>query len=161
MTLVISDGGSPYRRVGKRFVRQLHHVAGTRMMPRFDSSEAAVKWSAYRRSTSQRRRAWKMLHFTTDADTGQIVTLILTLKNADNGLLYGSLLDEVEGSVALLISDGAYDRDDVYAEVAARDPDAPIIVSPRSNAVPSGTVKTAPAQRDAHLHCTAERGRMG
>ena len=57
--------------------------------------------------------------------------------------------------------DGAYDRDDVYAGVAARHPAADVIVPPRSGAVPSGTAETAPTQRDAHLRCVAERGRMG
>ncbi len=32
---------------------------------------------------------------------------------------------------------------------------------PRANAVPSGTAETAPTQRDVHLRCIAERGRMG
>ncbi len=31
----------------------------------------------------------------------------------------------------------------------------------RSSAVPSDTAETAPTQRDAHLRCIAERGRMG
>jgi hypothetical protein len=40
-------------------------------------------------------------------------------------------------------------------------PDAAVIAPPRLSAVPSGTVETAPTQRDAHLQCIAERGRMG
>jgi hypothetical protein len=108
-----------------------------------------------------RRRAWKMLHLATDADTGQVVTSVLTSQDADDGSQVGSLLDGADGSVASPTGDGAYDRDDVYAEVAARHPDALIIVPPRANAVPSGTVETAPTQRDAHLRCMAERGRMG
>ncbi len=107
------------------------------------------------------RRAWKMLHLATDADTGQVVTSVLTSRDADDGSQVGSLLDGVDGSVASFTGDGAYDRDDVYAEVAARHPDAPIIVPPRANAVPSGTVETAPTRRNAHLRCIAERGRMG
>src|SRR4051794_24470914 len=57
--------------------------------------------------------------------------------------------------------DGAYDRDDVYAEVAARHPEAAVVVPPRANAVPSAAAETAPTRRDAHLRCIAERGRMG
>ncbi|WP_043345727.1 transposase [Belnapia moabensis] len=102
-----------------------------------------------------------MLHLATDADTGQVVTSVLTSKDADDGSQVGSLLDGVDGSVASFTGDGAYDRDDVCAEVAARYPDASIIVRPRANAVSSGTVETAPTQRDAHLRCIAERGRMG
>ncbi|WP_043345553.1 IS5 family transposase [Belnapia moabensis] len=110
---------------------------------------------------TKRRRAWKMLHLATDADTGQVVTSVLTSKDADDGSQVGSLLDGVDGSVASFTGDGAYDRDDVCAEVAARHPHASIIVRPRANAVSSGTVETAPTQRDAHLRCIAERGRMG
>jgi len=36
-----------------------------------------------------------------------------------------------------------------------------VVVPPRANAVPSDTAETAPTQRDAHLRCLAERGRMG
>jgi hypothetical protein len=63
--------------------------------------------------------------------------------------------------VASFTGDGAYDRDGVYAAVGARHPDADVIVPPRSSAVPSEAAETAPTQRDAHLRCIAERGRMG
>lgn len=56
--------------------------------------------------------------------------------------------------------DGAYDQDGVYCEVAARHPDAAVIVPPRSSAVPSAMAKTAPTQRDQHLQTIAERRRM-
>jgi hypothetical protein len=36
-----------------------------------------------------------------------------------------------------------------------------VIVPPRSSAVPSEAAETAPTQRDAHLRCTTERGRVG
>src|SRR3712207_7543915 len=43
--------------------------------------------------------------------------------------------------------DGAYDRDDVYAAVAARHPDAGVVVPPRSSAVPGEAAETAPTDR--------------
>ena len=86
---------------------------------------------------------------------------VLTDKDADDGSQVGPLLERIEGTVTSFTGDGAYDRDDVYAEVAARYPDAAVVVPPRSNAVPSDTAETAPTQRDAHLRCLAERGRMG
>ena len=63
--------------------------------------------------------------------------------------------------MASFTGDGAYDRDDVYAEVAARHPEAAVIVPPRANAVPSAAAETDPTQRDRHLQLIAERGRMG
>src|SRR5690349_13240489 len=110
---------------------------------------------------TKRRRAWRVLHLATDADTGEIVASVLTDREADDGSQVGPLLDQVDGPVASFTGDGAYDRDDVYAEVAARHPEAAVVVPPRANAVPSETAETAPTQRDVHLRCIAERGRMG
>ena len=118
------------------------------------------EWLTEKHGT-KRRRAWKMLHLTTDADTGHIVASVLTDKDVDDGSQVGPLLERVDGSVASFTGDGAYDRDDVYAEVAARHPDAAVIVPPRSSAVPSGTAEAAPTRRDLHLRRIAERGRMG
>src|SRR4051812_27552128 len=72
----------------------------------------------------------------------------------------GPLLERINGAVASFTGDGAY-RDDVYAEVAARHPAAAVVVPPRANAVPSEAAEIAPTQRDRHLRCIAERGRMG
>jgi Transposase DDE domain len=110
---------------------------------------------------TRRRRAWRVLHLATDADTGRIVASVLTDKDADDGSQVGPLLDRADGSVASFTGDGAYDRDDVYVEVTARHPDAAVVVPPRSSAVQSEAAATAPTQRDAHLRCIAERGRMG
>jgi hypothetical protein len=63
--------------------------------------------------------------------------------------------------VAFVTGDGVYDRDDIYTEVAARHPAAAVVVPPRANAVPSEAATSAPTQRDRHLRCIAERGRMG
>ena len=71
------------------------------------------------------------------------------------------MLDRVEAPVASCTGDGACERDDVYAAVAARHPDADVIVPPRSGAVPSGTGATAPTRRDRHLRAIAGRGRLG
>ena len=118
------------------------------------------EWLAEKHGT-KRRRAWRVLHLATDADTGRIVASVLTDRDADDGSQVGPLLDQVDGPVASFTGDGAYDRDDVYTEVAARHPEAAVVVPPRANAVPSEAAETAPTQRDAHLRCIAERGRMG
>ena len=86
---------------------------------------------------------------------------MLTDRDADGGPQVGPLLDQVDGPVASFTGDGAFDRDDVYAEVASRHPEAAVIVPPRANAVPSAAAEVAPTQRDEHLRCSAERGRMG
>ncbi len=120
----------------------------------------AGEWLEEKHGT-KRRRSWRKLHLATDADTGHIVASTLTDKDADDGSQVGPLLDQVDGPVASFTADGAFDRDDVYAGVSARHPDAAVVVPPRSSAVPSDTAETAPTQRDRHLRCIAERGRMG
>ena len=118
------------------------------------------EWLGERHGT-RRRRSWRKLHLATDADTGHIVASALTDHGTDDGSQVGPLLDGIDGPVASFTGDGAYDRDGVHAAVAARHPDADVVVQPRSSVVPSATAETAPTQRDAHLRCIAELGRMG
>jgi Transposase DDE domain len=107
------------------------------------------------------RRAWRKLHLGVDADTGRIEAVELTTKEADDASRVGPLLDQVDGPIASLTGDGAYDRADVYGAVAERHPEAAVVVPPRRDAVPSGTAETAPTQRDRHLRSIAEHGRIG
>ena len=118
------------------------------------------EWLTEKHGTT-RRRSWRKLHLATDADTGRIVASELTDRDADDGSRVGPLLDRADAPVASFTGDGAYDRDDVHAAVAARHPDADVVVPPRSSAVPSDAAETAPTQRDRHVRCIAERGRMG
>jgi Transposase DDE domain len=109
---------------------------------------------------SKRRRSWRKLHIGVDADTGQIVAAELTSNDVDDGSQVGPLLDQVAVPVASFTGDGAYDRDDDYAAVVERDPDAEVIVPPRATAVQSAAAESAPTQRDRHIKQIAERGRM-
>ncbi len=95
-----------------------------------------------------------------DADTGQIAAAALTTSDVDDASQVGALLDQVDGPVASFTADGAYDQDGVHGQVAARHPEAAVIVPPRSSAVPSDTAQTAPTMRDRHLQIIAERGHM-
>ena len=94
------------------------------------------------------------------ADTGQIVAAALTSKEMDDAAQMGPLLDQVTAPLSSVTADGSYDQDGVYADVAHRHPDAAVIVPPRSTAVLSEMAATAPTQRDRHLPCIAETGRM-
>jgi hypothetical protein len=85
---------------------------------------------------------------------------VLTDHDADDGAQTGPLLDRIDGPVASFTADGAFDRDDVDDAVAARHPDAAVIVPPRSSAVPSEAAETAPTQRDRHIEAVAQRGRI-
>ncbi len=143
----------PRPRAGKEPVHLLVDSTGLRLC-------GPGEWLAEKHG-SRTRRSWRKSHLGVDADTGRIVAAALTDKDADDGSRVGPLLDRTGGAVASFTADGAYDRDDVYAEVAARHPGAAVIVPPRSGAVPSDTAETAPTQRDRHLQVIAERGRLG
>lgn len=107
------------------------------------------------------RRSWRKLHIGMDANTGDIVAAALTTNDVDDASQVGPLLDQMEGPVASLTGDGAYDQDSVYRAVLDRDPETAITVPPRSTAVPSEAAETEPTQRDRHLQRIAEKGRMG
>src|ERR687893_193359 len=106
------------------------------------------------------RRAWRKLHLGLDAGTGRIEAVELTGHETDDGSRVGPLLDQVADPVASVTGDGAYDREDVYGAVADRHPEAAVVVPPRRGAMPSAAAETAPTQRDGHLRCIAEHGRM-
>ncbi len=143
----------PRPRAGKKPVHLLVDSTGLRLC-------GPGEWLTEKHG-SRTRRSWKKLHLATDADTGRIVASALTGHDGDDGSQLGPLLDQVDGPVASVTADGAFDRDDVYAEVAARHPEAAVVVPPRSGAVPSDAAETAPTQRDRHIEAIAEHGRMG
>jgi len=68
----------------------------------------------------------------------------------------------MEGSVATVTADGAYDSDAVY-QAAARQhgPPPDVVISPRASAVQSTEDPAAQTLRDRHIRLIAERGRMG
>jgi Transposase DDE domain len=120
----------------------------------------AGEWLVEKHGTKT-RRSWRKLHIGMNANTGEIVAATLTTNDMDDASQAGPLLDQLEGSVTSFIGDGAYDQDSLYRAVIDRDPDALVIVPPRATAVLSETAETAPTQRDRHLQCIADKGRLG
>ena len=110
---------------------------------------------------TRKRRAWRKLHIGMDAISGEIVAAVLTDCATDDASQVGVLLDQMESSLASFSGDGAYDRTEVYAKVLRRDPEAKVVVPPRSDAVLSDTADIAPTQRDKHIIDIATKGRAG
>ena len=120
----------------------------------------AGEWLAEKHDT-RKRRSWRKLHLGVDAATGRIVAAALTSREVDDGAQAGPLLDQVAGTLASFTGDGGYDQERIYASVAARHPEAAVIVPPRATAVPSERATTEPTPRDRHLQLIAAHGRMG
>src|SRR5215217_2208454 len=97
---------------------------------------------------TQRRRSWRKLHVGVDAETGQILAAELTTHDVDDGSQVGPLLDQIPGPLASFTGDGAYDQTGIYGTVGKRDPDADVIVPPRSTAVLNDMAEGTPTQRD-------------
>ena len=120
----------------------------------------AVEWLVEKHAT-KRRRSGRKLHIGIDASTGEIVAATLITKDVDDAAEVGPLLAQVEDPLATFTADGAYDQDSVYDAVAERDPEAAVIVPPRSTDALSATAETEPTQRNCHLQTIAEKGRLG
>ncbi len=107
-------------------------------------------------------RSWRKLHIALDAETGEIVAHALTDKEADDAGQLPVLLEQVEGEIASVTADGAYDGEPSYEVVAARQADPPpdVVIPPRATATPSKTASTDPTRRDHHIQLIRERGRM-
>ena len=110
---------------------------------------------------TRRRRSWHKLHVGVDAKTGQILASELTSSDVDDGSQVEPLLDQITAPLGSFTGDGAYDQAGIYDTIAKREPDAEVIVPPRSTARLSETVEIAPTQRDRHLQSIVEHGRRG
>jgi hypothetical protein len=107
-------------------------------------------------------RSWRKLHIALDAATGEIVAHTLTGNDADDAGQLPVLLEQVDGEIASVAADGAYDGDPAYQAVASRQPDQPadIVIPPRASAVLGAKAGDAQRQRDRHIQLIAEKGRM-
>jgi hypothetical protein len=103
------------------------------------------------------RRRWRKLHLGFDAATQEIAAAELTPDDVGDVSVLPELLDQIDGDVASMTADGAYDGEAAYNAVADRHPAAAVVIPPRATAVPSHTTTT---QRDRHLAAIAEHGRI-
>lgn len=87
---------------------------------------------------------------------------MLTSKDAGDAGQILVLLEQVEGEIASVMADGAYDSQPVYRAIETRQPNKPppaIIIPPRSSGVLSCQADTDPTQRDEHICFIQEQGR--
>jgi hypothetical protein len=108
------------------------------------------------------RRSWRKLHLAVDAGTGEIVACVLTDNAADDAGQVPALLEAIEGEIASVTADGAYDGEPVYQAIAGHQPDPPpdVVIPPRASAVPSTENTEAQSHRDRHIRIITEKGRM-
>jgi hypothetical protein len=91
-----------------------------------------------------KRRVRRKLHLGVDTTTGAIVAHALTPKETHDGAELEGLLGDIEGPIAAVYGDGAYDAFDIHAAVLARG--ARPVIPPRKGAAirPPPKLKTPP-----------------
>ncbi|MCY0858737.1 IS5 family transposase [Cupriavidus sp. D39] len=103
------------------------------------------------------RRGWRKLHLAVDADSGMIVAQTLTDQDGDDPSQVAPLLDQIDGEIAKVTADGAYDGAPTYQTIAQYGEGIMIVIPPRSTAVRSGE-PGPPTQRDRHLEVIEAKG---
>jgi hypothetical protein len=103
----------------------------------------AGEWLSEKHGTIK-RRAWRKLHIGLDAATGEIACFSLTDKDGDDAGQVGSLLQQIDGSLASSMGDGAYDADGARKSVRSHSPGARYIAPPRKDAAPGRAAGTDP-----------------
>jgi hypothetical protein len=119
------------------------------------------EWDAQKHGRIRRR--WRKLYLAVDAGTSEIAAHVLTNGNADDAVQAPALPRQVEGRIASVTADGAYDSEPVYRAAAARQhgPPPDVVIPPRASAVPNTNDPNAQSPRDRHIRLMAEKGRMG
>ena len=165
LTLAVPDHSTLSRRAEKLDVPRSRAAIGSEPVHLLVDSTGlklfgAGEWLVEKHGTKI-RRSWRKLHIGMDANTGAVIAAVLTTNDVDDASQVGPLLDQVDKPVASFTGDGAYDQDGVYQTVTNHNPEAIVAVPPRATAVLSDTAETEPTQRDCHLTCIAEKGRIG
>ena len=110
-----------------------------------------------------KRRVWRKLHLGVDTTTGEILAHALTTSETHDGTELEGLLAEVEGPIAAVYGDKAYDAFDIHSarrrgSRTPRPPAAPPSpASPRSAARPGKRRPTTTAARSPRPRCAATR----
>jgi hypothetical protein len=101
------------------------------------------------------------LHLGVNDGDLEILASTLTTDDVGDASQVLDLLGQIEDDVDSFTGDGAYDDEDVYDSVEARDPESParVVIPPCKNAVLSKTANSSPTQRDRHIIVICEHGR--
>jgi IS5 family transposase len=106
-------------------------------------------------------RTWRKLHLAVDADTHEIEAALLTTAGVHDAEVAPELLAQLERPLVSASADGAYDRKNVYAALAAQAPQATVAIPPRRDAKihQHGNCLAPPQVRDENLRYIRAHGR--
>ena len=90
------------------------------------------EWKIRKHGKSQRRH-WIKVHLGVDANEKDVLGIAVTTENYSDSEMFESLVTQVDGEIARIYGDGAYDTRYVYD--LAEKSNAELVVPPRENAV--------------------------
>lgn len=91
------------------------------------------EWKVRQHGVSK-RRTWRKVHLAMDAAAKDVIGVEVTTSEWTDGEVFAGLLEQVEGDIAQVTGDGAYDTRNAYD--AALERSATLVVPPQDNAVP-------------------------
>ncbi|PSB32201.1 IS5 family transposase [Stenomitos frigidus] len=106
-----------------------------------------------------KRRTWRKLHLGVDEATGEILAAVVTTNDFHDGEVLNDVLEQIEGAIEQVSTDGAYDHSHCYDEITKRG--AKPVIPPRNDAViwQHGNRKAPPHPRDENLRSIRKHGR--
>jgi hypothetical protein len=111
----------------------------------------------------EKRRPWRKLHVSLDADRGEIVAHALTDHDTSDASQVGGLVARSASRIRTVFADGAYDGGPVYAAIrAARPAKSPpkIVIPPQPQSIRAAGGPHGGTERERHAAEIAKRGRM-
>lgn len=81
-----------------------------------------------------KRRTWRKIHLAVDAQSKDVIGVEVTTVEWADSEVFSGLIEQIEGPIAQIDGDGAYDTREVYQ--TGLDRGATVVVPPRANAVP-------------------------
>lgn len=116
------------------------------------------EWKTRQHGVSK-RRTWRKLHLGVDENTGEILAAVVTGNDTHDGQVLGDLLDQIEGTIEQVTTDGAYDHRHCYDDITKRE--AKPVIPPRKDAKiwQHGNCKAPPHPRDENLRHIRKHGR--
>jgi hypothetical protein len=108
-----------------------------------------------------KRRVWRKLHLAVDADTGEVVASDLTNRRTADCARIAVLLDQIDGSLASVAADGAYDAGAVYEAIHEKGNGqrVPTLIPPGRGAQPSSIRSPGQRERNRNIRSMRKLGR--
>ena len=108
-----------------------------------------------------KNRAWRKLHLAVDANTGEVVASDLTSRRTHDCTQVPVLLEQLNGRVASVSADGAYDTEGVYdaAHAQGEGRAVTVLIPPGRDAQPSPRPSDALKERNRNIRSIRRLGR--